>query len=40
MVSDNVAGFSEKLRIAVWSIISVMSGRVSVLEAAQFGRER
>ena len=31
MVSDSVAGFSEKLMIAVWSMMRTMSGRVSVL---------
>jgi hypothetical protein len=30
-VSDKVAGFSEKLMIAVWSMMRTMSGRVSVL---------
>ena len=30
-VSDSVAGFSEKLMIAVWSMMRTMSGRVSVL---------
>jgi hypothetical protein len=30
-VSDSTAGFSEKLMMAVWSMMSTISGRVSLL---------